>query len=53
LRCVSVLFRFLVFRRVWTTALIAQRNLETRALMAPPLLFLAATDLFDDPRFEH
>jgi hypothetical protein len=21
--------------------------------MAPPLLFLATTDLFDDPRFEH
>jgi hypothetical protein len=53
LRCVSVLFRLFVLRRVWTTALVAQGNLESRALMAPPLLFLSATDLFDDPRFEH
>jgi hypothetical protein len=53
LRCVSVLFRLFVLRRVWTAALVVQGNLEARALMAPPLLFLAATDLFDDPRFEH
>jgi hypothetical protein len=54
LRCVSVLFCWIfVLRRIWTAALVAQGNLESRALMAPPLLFLAATDLFDDPRFEH
>jgi hypothetical protein len=56
LRSVAVLFGFLAFRRIWriwTAALIAKGDLESRALMAPPLLLLAATDLFDDPRFEH
>jgi hypothetical protein len=51
--CVSVFFWIFVLRRIWTAALVAQRNLESRTLMAPSLLFLAATDLFDDPRFEH
>jgi len=36
-----------------TTALVAQRNLQPRSLLAPPLLFLTTTDLFNDPRFEH
>jgi hypothetical protein len=53
LRCVSVFFWIFVLRRIWTAALVAQRDLEARTLMAPSLLFLAATDLFDDPRFEH
>jgi hypothetical protein len=53
LRCVSVFFWIFVLRRIWTAALVAQGNLESRTLVAPPLLFLAATDLFDDPRFEH
>jgi hypothetical protein len=53
LRRVSVFFRIFVLRRIWTAALVAEGNLEPRTLMAPPLLFLAATDLFDDPRFEH
>jgi hypothetical protein len=52
LRRVSVLLFFIVVR-IRTTAFVARGNFETRLLLAPPLLFLAATDLFDDPRFEH
>jgi hypothetical protein len=36
-----------------TPAVVAHRNLQARPLLAPPLLFLATTDLFNDPRFEH
>ena len=32
---------------------VANRNLETRTLVTPARFLLAATDLFDDPRFEH
>ena len=53
LRCVSVFFWIFVLRRIWAATFVAQGNLESRTLVAPPLLFLAATDLFDDPRFEH
>src|SRR5262249_13736353 len=34
-------------------ALVAQRNLELRPLVAPALFLFAAPDLFDDPRLEH
>jgi len=52
---VTVLFvrALLTVLRLRPAALVTQRNLEARPLMAPPLLFLATTDLFDDPRFEH
>jgi hypothetical protein len=44
---------FFVLVRFRTTTLVVRGNLETWLFMATPLLFLAATDLFDDPRFEH
>jgi hypothetical protein len=53
LRCVAVLFLALLVLGLRTAALIAHGDLQARALIAPPLLFLATTDLFDDPRFEH
>jgi len=40
-------------RLVGVAALFAQRDLEARALMTTPFFLFAATDLFDDPRFEH
>jgi hypothetical protein len=53
LRGVPVLVLLLVILRLWPAMLVTQGDLETRPLMAPPLLLLAATDLFDDPRLEH
>src|SRR5262249_30272898 len=34
-------------------SLVADGDLQLRPLVAPPLLFLAASDLFDDPGLEH
>jgi hypothetical protein len=55
LRCVAILFAlfFAPVFRLWTAAFVAHGDLEARPLMATALLLLAATDLFDDPRFEH
>jgi hypothetical protein len=49
---VAILFALLVLR-LRTPVLVAQGDLQARPLMATPLLLLATTDLFDDPRFEH
>jgi hypothetical protein len=56
LRGVTVLFivvALVPILRLGPAALVTQGDLEARPFMAPPLLFLATTDLFDDPRFEH
>jgi hypothetical protein len=53
LRCVAVLFLALLVLGLRMPALVAHRNLQARPLIAPPLLVLATTDLFNDPRFEH
>jgi hypothetical protein len=34
-------------------ALITRRYLQPGLFLTPPLFFLAASDLFDDPGFEH
>jgi hypothetical protein len=36
-----------------TAAFVAHGDFKARSLVATPLLLLATTDLFDDPRFEH
>jgi hypothetical protein len=52
LRRVVILFALLILR-LGTPAFIAQGDFQARPLVAAPLLLLATTDLFDDPRFEH
>ena len=47
-----ILFALLILR-LGTPAFIAQGDFQARPLVAAPLLLLATTDLFDDPRFEH
>jgi hypothetical protein len=53
LRRVTVLFGLTFVLRLGPATFVAQRNFQTRPLVATPFLFLATTDLFDDPRFEH
>jgi hypothetical protein len=50
---VMVLFGVTLVLRLGPAMLVTQRNFQPRTLVAPPFLFLATTDLFDDPRFEH
>jgi O-antigen ligase len=47
------IFVFLIFGAVALPAVVAYGDLEARLLMLSPLLFLAASNLFDDPGFEH
>src|SRR4051794_19939241 len=49
---VLVLFLLVVAGRA-LPPLVADRDLQLRPFAAPPLLFLAASDLFDDPGLEH
>jgi hypothetical protein len=54
LRNIAIFFVTLgLILRLGPVAFVTQRYLQARLFTAPPFLFLAATDLFNDPRFEH
>jgi hypothetical protein len=50
---VLVVFLILARRAVALPALVADGDLQPRLFVPPALLFFAASNLFDDPGFEH
>jgi hypothetical protein len=52
LRGIGILFLGL-FLCLRATPLVTHRDLEARALLTAPFFLFPASDLFDDPRFEH
>ena len=50
---VFLLFVFLILGTVPLPALVAHGDLQARLFLTATLLFFAASNLFDDPGFEH